>query len=194
MIFRITRPKVLMASTTFLLAMGIAGNLADWEIARAVAQEQPDSGQGGTYLDEIVTRAQALLAPGPDRNPAAAAELLTEAAKVGSTEAMLALSRLYAQGDGVAFDFDRARVLIEDAIAAGEGRRGAWFLAELYARAAPPHRDMALAAAAYQRAADLGDPWSMIELGRILATGDGVDEDFDRGLADGFFMMRLRKR
>jgi len=182
MVFRVSRSKVLVASTTLLLTVGVAGNPANWEIGRAIAQEQPDGGQAGTYLDEIVTRAQGLLAPGPGRNPAAAAELLTEAAKVGSTEAMLALSRLYAQGDGVSFDFDRARVLIEDAIAAGELRRGSWFLAELYARADAPYRDMALAAAAYQSAADLGDPWSMIELGRIFATGDGVPEDFNRGL------------
>lgn len=180
MIFRISRSDLLVTSTALLLTVGAAGNLPFFDMARAVAQEQPDEG-GGTYLDEIVQRARDLLAPGPRRDPAAAAELLTEAAKVGSTEAMLELSRLYARGDGVPFDFDRARQLIADAITAGELRRGSWFLAELYARAEPPNRDMALAAEAYERAADLGDPWSMIELGRILATGDGVPADFSRG-------------
>ncbi len=181
MIFRVSRSSMLVTSTALLLTLGAAGNLPTLENAGAMAQEQPDDSGGGTYLDEIVKRARELLAMGPQRDSAAAAELLTEAAKVGSTDAMLELSRLYAKGDGVAFDFDRARQLIEDAIAAGELRRGSWALAELYARAEPPNRDMVRATEQYQRAADQGDPWSMIELGRILATGDGVPVDFARG-------------
>lgn len=181
MIFRLSRSTLLMTSTALLLSVGADGRLPVFDVAAAVAQEQSDS--GGTYLDDIVSRARELLAPGSQRDPAAAAELLTEAAKVGSTEAMLELSRLYAKGDGVPPDFAKARQLIEDAIAAGEARRGNWFLAELYARADEPNRDMAKAVVAYQAAADLGDPWSMVELGRILATGDGVPMDFDRGTA-----------
>lgn len=180
MIFRLSRSTLLMTSTALLLTVGVGGNLPVFNAAAAVAQEAPDASGELTYLDEIVSRGRDLLAPGSQRDPAAAAEFFTEAAKVGSTEAMLELSRLYARGDGVPADFDRARQLIEDAIAAGEVKRGPWFLAELYARAEPPNRDMNKAVEAYQAAADLGDPWSMVELGRILATGDGVPADFVR--------------
>ena len=179
MITRLSRTTLLMTSTALLLALGAAASVPGFD-AGAVAQEQSDA---GSYLDEIVSRGRDLLAEGSQRDPAAAAELFTEASKAGSAEAMLELSRLYAKGDGVPMDFDRARQLIEDAIAAGEARRGAWFLAELYARAEPPNRDMGKAVEAYQTAADLGDPWAMVELGRILATGDGVPMDFDRGTA-----------
>lgn len=181
MIFRLSRSSFLVTSTALLLIVGGAGNMPILDVGQAAAQEQSGNSGGASYLDEIVNRARALLAAGSDRDPVAAAEMLTEAVKVGSTEAMLELSKLYARGDGVPFDFERARQLIEEAIAAGELRRGSWFLAELYARAEPPNRNMALAAEQYQRAVDQGDPWSMIELGRIFATGDGVPMDFNRG-------------
>ncbi len=180
MIFRLSRSTLFAVSSAFLLTVGLGGGLPALETSKAIAQESDASG-GETYLDEIVNRGRDLLAQGSQRDPATAAELFTEAAKVGSTEAMLELSRLYARGDGVSADFNRALQLVEDAIAAGETRRGSWFLAELYARAEPPNRDMAKAVEAYQAAADMGDPWSMVELGRILATGDGVPADFDRG-------------
>jgi len=175
---RVSSFGVLFVAVVLTLGVGGAEPVASISlVSSASAQEQ----SGSTYLDQIVNRAKELLAPGPNRDPAAAAEMLSEAAKVGSAEAMLELSALYVKGDGVTASFDQALALIEQAIAAGEERRGTWHLAELYAKAEPPNRDMAEAVEAYQKVADMGDAWAMIELGRILATGDGVNLDFARG-------------
>ncbi|HEX4761557.1 MAG TPA: hypothetical protein VFU87_02060 [Sphingomicrobium sp.] len=135
----------------------------------------------GSYLDQLVDRAETLLDEESDsRDPARAALILEEAVRAGSISAMHLLSDLYAAGDGVELNFDRARQLLEDAIAAGDQTYGSRALGDLYRDAAPPNRDLAKAEAAYQRAIDLGDSVSMIALARLLTSEGGLPTDYAR--------------
>jgi TPR repeat protein len=68
-------------------------------------------------------------------------------------------------------------------IAGGAAKEGWAALAVLYASADEAHRDLARAADAYQKAADLGDAWAMISLAQLVGQGNGVPADFDRALA-----------
>ena len=329
MIFRVSRSSLLVTSTALLLTVGAAGNLPTLDVARAIAQEQPDGSGGGTYLDEIVKRARDLLAPGSQRDPAAAAELLhrsgqgrqhrgdarivqalrqgrrravrfrsrapadrgcdrgrrdapwfvvpgralcaggaakprhdhggrsvparrrsgrplvddrarpdpgdrrrrargfrswhrrfssrrsrsrgilavsptrpwetcssrasgdardvpaavanfRNASDLGSTSAMFKIAAILRNGDGVPVDGAGARDALLSAIAAGAADRGWFELGTLYASGPPEIRDPANAAAAYERAVELGNPWAMIELAAMLGNGDGVPADFPR--------------
>lgn len=117
---------------------------------------------------------------GSDYDPQAAADAYRSAIDLGNTEAMITLGRMLASGDEIPADFEGARVLFENAIAAGAERDGWADLGALYRDADPPHRDLSKAADALQRASDLGDAWSMISLARMFAAGDGVVKDFDR--------------
>src|SRR5690606_13884893 len=70
--------------------------------------------------------------------------------------------------------------LLEEAIAEGAAKDGWAALGALYQRAEPSRRDLAGAAAAYEKAAALGDPWSLISLAEMLQGGDGVPVDTGR--------------
>ncbi len=112
------------------------------------------------------------------RDPAKAAEAYQRAVDLGHTGGMMSLARMLAVGDGIPVDFDRARTLLETAIAGGVARDGWRALADLYRNADPAHRDLAKAANAYQTAVDLGDAWSMMALAEMTVRGDGVPADF----------------
>ena len=111
-----------------------------------------------------------------------AVDAYQRAIDLGDTASLVKLGRMVGAGDGVSVDFDRARTLLERAIAVGgDGLSGAWAsLGDLYRTAEQDHRDGAKAADAYQHAADLGDESSMVRLARLVAAGDGVPVDFDR--------------
>jgi TPR repeat protein len=96
---------------------------------------------------------------------------------------MVSLARMLGTGDGVPVDFARAETLLKDALAAGAGRDAWAALAPLYANADDAHRDLGKAVAAYQQAADLGDPWAMISLAQMLGQGNGVPADFGQAVA-----------
>lgn len=119
-------------------------------------------------------------ASGSEYDTQAAVSAYRKAIEFGNTEAMITLGRMFASGDGVATDFEAAKALFERAISAGGERDGWASLGTLYRDSASPHRDLAKAADALQRAADLGDPWSMMILARMSASGEGVAQDFDR--------------
>ncbi len=116
----------------------------------------------------------------PDRDPARAVEAYETAIALGNAGAMVSLARMVGSGDGVPVDFARAETLLEEAIAAGVGRDAWAALAALYANADDDRRDLARAAEAYQQAADLGDGWAMISLAQMLGQGNGVPVDFER--------------
>ncbi len=174
------------ASRWVVLALGCALALdgAPPALAQDAASSAGDSGaaEAGTYLQTIVSAARDLIEQEP-RDPALAAEMLTEAANAGNVEAMILLARLYADGDGVARDYGAAERLLNQAIAAGNVAGGSVALAELYRDAEAPFGDAAKAAAAYEAAVALGDPGAMLSLARILASGDGVPTDFGRAEA-----------
>src|SRR5436190_12325338 len=94
------------------LAAGGTGN------ARAVVDKAPKQ---SSYLDDLIARARNYLATGHSaRDAAKAAALLKEGVRAGDSASMLLLARLYATGDGIAPDFERARLLLEQAISAGD--------------------------------------------------------------------------
>src|SRR5579859_3492940 len=134
-----------------------------------------------SYVEQLVERArQSLAAAGNDRDPVLAASILAEAAKAGSTEALLLLADRYRLGDGESKDLARAQELIQAAIAAGNVQGGELSLGDFYRLADPPFRDLGKAADAYQRAADAGNTWSMIQLADMLRSGTGVPVDYGR--------------
>jgi TPR repeat protein len=151
-------------------------------VAPAPQSAVPTTAQPGgpaTYLDAIVERARTLLVS-KQRDPKTAASLLAEASAAGHTGAMLTLAGLYVKGDGVAADFDRAKALIENAIAASGSDDGWAALGDLYRDADADHHDVAKAIDAYQKASDLGNRWAMISLARLVTSGEGAPADFDR--------------
>ena len=149
------------------------------QLAQAAVPQPPVS-----YRDQLIDRAtRALEGTDGRRNPARAVALLQESVKAGSTRAMLILAELYAAGDGIPADFDKAISLLEQAAAAGEAVASARALAELYLNGDPAHRDANKAIAAYQTAVDLGDPDAMLALARIFSLGMGVPVDVGRAAA-----------
>ncbi len=145
------------------------------------ASAQESQRGGGSYLDELLARAQRYL-DGKPRDAAKAAEILAQAASAGSGEAMLILAGLYATGDGVPANFDQAKAMYQGAIAAGvSGLDTAWAgLGDLYNKADEKHRDPARAVEAYQKAADLGNTAVLVNLATLLATGGGGSADLSR--------------
>ncbi len=121
-------------------------------------------------------------ADGADRDMAKAAEAYQHAADLGDAWAMLSLAQMLAQGDGIPADYDRARTLLDQAVATGgEMPQWAWAgIGDLYRVAAPPYRDPAKAVEAYETAISLGNAGAMVSLARMLGTGDGVPVDFPR--------------
>src|SRR5581483_10620774 len=126
---------------------------------------------------------QYLSGKGGTRNPAKAAEILTQTARAGDVGSMILLAKLYATGDGVSADFEQSRSLLEAAIAGGAVKDGSRALGDLYRTADPPHRNPDMAMVAYQKAVDLGDAGAMIALAQILGKGDGTPVSFDRARA-----------
>ena len=118
-----------------------------------------------------------------------AADAYQHAADLGDMASMIRLAAIVGSGDGVPVDFERAKALLQKAIAAGGGNASwAWAsLGDLYRTADAGHRDMAKAVDAYQHAIDLGDTASMIRLashrrsrrrsaGRFRAGADPAEE------------------
>ena len=116
-------------------------------------------------------------ATGPDHNPAEAAKAYQVAVDNGDPWAMITLGRMLGDGDGIKADRARAETLLNQAMEAGQVRDAARTLGDLLARADGGSRDPARAVDAYEKAADLGDPWAMIALGGLLARGDGTAAD-----------------
>ncbi|MCB1498902.1 MAG: sel1 repeat family protein [Bauldia sp.] len=163
-----------------MLAAG-DGVPADFDAARAWLEKVVEAGEpsvGYTVLGSLFLRADE-----PNRDAAKAAEYFQKAVDIGNTDAMIELANLYAAGDGVPADFDRAKTLLDAAIAGGDVGAGSVALGDLYLNAAPPRRDVALAKQAYETAIGVGDTGAMRALANMYATGDGVPVDFDKALA-----------
>lgn len=108
-----------------------------------------------------------------------AAAAYDRAIAAGNVGAMLKLSRvMLAGGDGVSVDGDRARSLIEDAIAAGNIRAGSLALGNFYR--SQPAPDYAAAAEAYRNSADAGETWALLALADMAAKGQGEPASFSR--------------
>lgn len=174
-----------LALRALLAMLAGASLLSSVEMVFAQSTNQPvqqAQNSTGSYLDQLVERAKSLLDDQSDnRDPARAALMLEEAVRAGSVSAMRLLADLYASGDGVEKNFDRARQLLEDAIAAGDETFGSRALGDLYSNPDSSNRNLVRAAEAYARAAELGDSVSMIALARLLAADSGgVEPDYAR--------------
>ena len=118
----------------------------------------------------------------PNRNGDKAVDAYRRAIEAGSTATLFTLASMYQKGDLVPQDLEAARLLYEEAIDAGEARRGWLALGDLYAFAPPDIRDTVKAANAYQMASDLGDPFAMVALAKLTSDGDGVPRDLAKSV------------
>ena len=121
------------------------------------------------------------------RDLANAVDAYQMAVDLGAVGPLIRLARMVSAGEGVsAPDFERARLLLERAVAEDEGNAGWAYaaLGDLYRDAAEDKHDPAKAVEAYQRAADLGEIGAMLRLARVFGRGEGVPVDFDRALVN----------
>ena len=166
-----------MISLATMLRKG-DGIPVDYERARKLLEEAIASGDiqnGGQALGDLYR-----LSDPPFRDPVKALHAYGQAAEAGSTWGMIAEADMLRRGDGITVDYEKAKALLQAAIAAGNARGGAESLGDLYRLAQPPFRDPAQAAAAYQQGADAGSSWSMVALGDMLRKGDGIPKDIER--------------
>lgn len=122
-----------------------------------------------SYSEQLVARAETLLAPGtsPDDH-AAAARLLQEAVSAGNIDARVLLAGLYWRGDGVGQSSDKAEKLLLDAILGDTSGRASFALGEMYSTRDSYLFDPQKARIMYQNASDRGYAPGMIRLARIL--------------------------
>ncbi|MGH6924461.1 MAG: peptidoglycan-binding protein, partial [Propylenella sp.] len=120
----------------------------------------------------------------PWHDLARAAAAYREAADAGDIWSKISLARLFAAGRGVRANFDGAIALLDEVIAVdpnSETAADVWRLkGDLYRGAKLRQRDPVKAAEAYQKAADLGETWSLVYLAEMLTTGDGIPVDRER--------------
>ncbi len=93
-------------------------------------------------------------------------------AAAGNTTAMINLSNLYGQGQGVPADAERALAYTRDAAEAGDSR-AQYELGMAYERGEGVEHDLDEASAWFSRAARQGDADAQFALGVMLATGYG---------------------
>ena len=143
-------------------------------LEKAAAIDETEAPRAWSLLGDLYAEAAA-----PDHNPAKAVEAYQKAADLGDQRSMIEIAKIVGRGEGVPKDFGRAAAALEAVIAIGGDRATtAWAnLGQLYERADPPNQDLVKAADAYGKAADLGDPWSMIALAQILAAGEALPAD-----------------
>ena len=105
-------------------------------------------------------------------------------AEFGIQEAQVALAKMYYEGQGVAKDPEKTRILLEKAAEADDSdvlyRLGRFYMGDDVAPA--EHKK---AVSYYERAAGLGHAGSLYQLGRIYQKGDIVRQD--RDLAMDYF-------
>ena len=164
-----------------LVGYGDQGVPADFERARRLLQLAIDRGAaswGWSTLGDLYIN-------GPEANQdvAKGVEAYNTAAKLGDVGAMIKLARVVGPGSGVPADFALAKSWLDKAIAANDPGTLAWAqttLGNLYASDETGNKDPEAAAAAYEKAVDLGDTGAMIALGRMLGFGDGIPADVPR--------------
>jgi TPR repeat protein/serine/threonine protein kinase len=102
-----------------------------------------------------------------------------KAADAGNPAGEMYLGRLYALGNGIGHDFDRARGLFEKSAAAGnvEAMDNLGFL---YDNGFGVTKDYKQAAQWYRKAADAGSADAMVRLGVLYHNGWGFDRDYNQ--------------
>ena len=170
---------------TFILARMLSnGDGRPTDIERAASMLRGVAESGGDIAKDAWFALGELYrgADTPNNDITKAAEAYQAAADLGHSRAMYRLGRIVMQGEGVPYNFERARDLLQAAAAIGDSTaRWAWEdLGDLYQRAERPWRDSAKAAQAYSRAANLGDVGAMFDLARMLSRGDGIPANFER--------------
>jgi TPR repeat protein len=161
-----------------LVALLVSGDGLGKDVSRAIALLTAAIA-AGNHLPAAEMLADIYMTQVTPSDTSAAAAAYQIAVDAGSATAMISLAKILTPGGKVAEDPERARDLLERAIALGEVSSGAVALADLY-RVESTIRDPVKAAAAYQLAADAGSSWAMVELARMLIEGDGVESDPER--------------
>jgi TPR repeat protein/serine/threonine protein kinase len=108
-----------------------------------------------------------------------AVEYFQKAADGGNASGEMYLGRLYAMGNGVPHDFDRARGWFEKSAAAGnvEAMDNLGFL---YDNGFGVTKDYKLAGQWYRKAADAGNFDAMVRLGVLYYNGSGFDRNYEQ--------------
>jgi len=107
-----------------------------------------------------------------------AVQYFQKAADAGNAAGEMNLGRLYATGNGVEHDFDRARTLYEKAAADGNSE-AMDNLGMLYDNGFGVTKDYAQAATWYRKAADAGNADAMTRLGILYHNGSGFKQSYE---------------
>lgn len=163
-----------------MLATGGGAEAPDHDAAIAILRQAIEVGDGNAAWASGVLADLYRNAPEPYRDLPLAVAAYERAVAAGDTVAMVHLASMLAAGEGVDVpDPDAAIGLVERVVAAEDGnlRWALGVLAGIYRAATTDSRNPSKAAAAYSRAADLGDTVAMVHLASMLAAGEGVDAD-----------------
>lgn len=139
----------------------------DFDRARGLLEAYVEA---GSVADGSRALGDLYLQQGPLRDPSRAVSYYQASADAGDPAGMLMLARAYANGWGGQVDFTRAIGLANRSIEAGNRRFGLDALGDILLqsnRGDGPQR----AADAYGAAVELGNPSSMVKLGRLLFSG-----------------------
>ncbi|KRA97477.1 hypothetical protein ASD83_10105 [Devosia sp. Root685] len=129
-----------------------------------------------------VELAQQLLKVGTPASAERAVRLLSGVAERGDAWATILLANLYRQGEAVDQDGAKAVALLEP-LAKANNAGALTGLGELYlAGANNTPKDVPLAAAYFERAANTGDMWGKFQLASLLIDGQGVPRDIGRAV------------
>jgi TPR repeat protein len=112
------------------------------------------------------------LGRGVAQDPQRAFSLNAEAAKLGHSDAILAMGWFYLNGSGVARDLERARKWYRDSARRGEPR-AMFSLGQM----ACDERDFSDALVWFNRAVEAGHSRSLYFIGKLYWRGHGVDQD-----------------
>lgn len=177
---RPTRKWVLMV--VFLLVAAVAWQLyARHSSARekkaqqeaAARQQQIDAAKQNMQEDDTVKQA---ISHAFNGNVANSLETLKGYAAKGSTQAMVALGRIYQSGHGVARNHEQAMVWLQKAAAEGSGVAMV-NLGYIYEIGSGEPQQPELAANWYQRAARQGHASGLYSLASMVEKGNGVGQD-----------------
>ena len=112
---------------------------------------------------------------GVERDEDVALQMYQEAASLGHVSAQSSLGYLYLKQRRFDVALDWLRKATE-----GKDRGAYYHLAQMYHHGLHVHRDDQHAYQLYNKAADLGHPYALLEVGHALFTGRGVKKNVDQ--------------
>ena len=135
--------------------------------------------------EESVATPESLYQAGEDAvdamDYATALDYFQQAADQGSADAIRSIGNLYADGNGVEKDIEKAQEYWLRAVDLGN-TKALLNLGNIYARGEGVEQDSEKARELYQKAIDLGDTDGYVSLGNMYYYGFGVEQDFAKAM------------